>query len=151
MLQGCGDYTVYAQIDGERRGGGIFLPQHFQLERLHREHPDATYILPLREPSAWAKSVVNWFQLKGKFIAEYTRISDNMTRPTKPKRFLERIYSQHTEFVRDFVRHHPSHVLVEINITDANAGTALAQAFGLNTGEECWGHYNHARSKTTSH
>lgn len=153
MLQGCGDYTVYAQIDGERDTGGIFLPQHFHLDRLHQEYPDATFILPLREPNEWARSVVNWFQLKGKFVKEYTIKSSNHTPPARGRavQFLKSIYMEHTEFIQDFVRQHPSHTLVQFNISDANnAGNVLAQAFGLDTAQTCWGHYNLAREKTDS-
>jgi hypothetical protein len=39
-------------------------------------------------------------------------------------------------FVRDFVPETPTHKLVEVNITASDAGTVMANAFGLN---EEWG------------
>ena len=45
--------------------------------------------------------------------------------------FLREIYLDHFDMVRGFVKNHPSHNLVEINITASDAGETLADAFGL--------------------
>ena len=52
---------------------------------------------------------------------------------TEIKEILKTIYYNHTNFVRDFVRRHPSHALVEVNITHKNASVVLAEAFGLDS------------------
>jgi hypothetical protein len=54
--------------------------------------------------------------------------------------FLAKIYDEHTHNVREFVKRHPSHRLIEVNITDPNAGKIMSNAFGLS--ETCWGHKN---------
>jgi predicted SnoaL-like aldol condensation-catalyzing enzyme len=172
MLEDCGDYQVYAQLDGERpihadglgmkgvllnngslhiqpkalRGNSLlmrhFLPQHFHLDEIHQHAPSATYVLPLRDPIVWANSAFKWFAMRGRFVNEYIAHNSSIERPGKARAvdFLARIYQDHTEFVRDFVQKHPTHALVEVNITASDAGKVMATAFGLN--EECWGHHN---------
>ena len=164
MLEGCGLYQAYCQIDGERptrrgkEGRGtlmndgsvdtnslmrLFLPQHHNLHQLSQENPTATFVLPLRTPREWARSVMKWFQMKGHVINEYMYYNKTMVNPKRTGQvqpFLERIYVEHTHFVRDFVKHHPQHALVEVNISDPRAGTQMADAFGLNA--TCWGHQN---------
>ena len=173
MLEGCGNYEVFTQIDGERpvsvnsqgQKGVLmedgswkiyahntfnerqmmmrhFLPQHFYLERLHKEEPNATYILPLRDSIAWANSAFNWFQMRGRIINEYMAFNSSIERPGKARalRFLARVYDEHTHYIRDFVRKYQSHALFEFNITDPNAGNMLSKAIGIP--EECWGHHN---------
>ena len=54
--------------------------------------------------------------------------------------FLAQIYDEHTRNVREFVKKHPSHHLVEVNITDPMAGKIMSTGFGLP--EDCWGHKN---------
>jgi hypothetical protein len=179
MLADCGNYTVYAQIDGERPvlaakndllkrkgvllengtleviGGSLinrgklyrhFLPQHFYLERLHEEYPKATWILPLREPVAWANSAFNWFQMRGRFVNEYKHYNSSMKRPGKTKAvdWLARIYQEHTDFVRKVCKQYPFHHCIEINITDEDAGRILSQHFFRDEGigADCWGHHN---------
>lgn len=154
MLSGCGNYDVYAEINGDRPAGGnssgflledgtydskspgprIFLPQHFNLQQLHEEFPNATWILNLRDSSSWAKSVLKWRDLGDQFVNEYYmkhqihKIPRNLT---EKQSFLKTIYDEHSELIRSFVRSHPSHALIELNITDDEAGNVLADAFGL--------------------
>jgi hypothetical protein len=178
MLEGCGDYQMYAQLDGERpiysasqgqkgvllnngtlevhsrtpRGQSSlmrhFLPQHFHLEEIHQHAPSATYVLPLRDPLVWANSAFKWFVMRGRFVNEYIAHNNSIERPGKAGAvdFLARIYQEHTEFIRDFVRKHPTHRLVEVNITANDAGKVMAKAFGLN--EQCWGHHNKRGNRT---
>ena len=179
----CGQYDVYAQIDGERPTktleGNIravlldaegwtpvgkvgphghlnylnknlpydvhmhFLPQHFYLQQLHEELPTSTFVLPLRSPEDWAKSAFRWFQMRARMVNEYRYYNRSLERPGRARaiEFLQSIYVEHSDFVRKFVREHPSHRLVEINITDPRAGEILSKAFhGLQA--SCWGHHN---------
>lgn len=167
MLEGCGDYQVYAQLDGERpvrrlRPGVLgslteagewdpdarnthFLPQHFWLDQLHDDYPSATFILPLRPPHEWAASAMNWFHMRHYVAREYWYHNRSLERPQGLPafgEFLERIYVEHTSMVEDFCRRHPSHRLVVVNIKDEHAGQVLAEAFGLEA--DCWGHFNQA-------
>jgi len=179
LFRGCGRYQVYAQIDGERpviknarKTGSLnedgrfderyrlrhFLPQHFYLPELHESAPNATYLLPLRPPSDWAKSVQSWFRMKIYLYTEYKSFGDNNAennnasslssgavgeyprRYRKMQRWLERVYREHAQYVRDFVRQHPSHKLIEVDIADPDAGRVMSESFGLP--ESCWGHHN---------
>lgn len=174
LLEGCGDYQVYAQIDGERpvkhnrntnKTGSLsetgrlnedfkmrhFLPQHFYLDELHHHAPNATYILPLRKASDWADSVYNWFRMRYYVYSEYKSFNRssigfdyNPDDKLGTLQWLERIFQEHTQMVRNFVRQHPSHLLVEVNMTSSSdegaAGRQMSQIFGLP--EECWGHHN---------
>ncbi|GKY98290.1 hypothetical protein MPSEU_000786600 [Mayamaea pseudoterrestris] len=166
MFDGCGNYQVYAQIDGERpksRGWGTlyengtrikdvafghFLPQHFNLEVIHNDYPEATFILPLRDPADWAKSVMHWFQMKRWILNEYMAHDSSITIPAKRAgfldAFLQRVYVEHTQVVRDFVAKHPSHAYIEVNLTDPNAGSVMSKSFGLS--DKCWGHHNKKES-----
>jgi hypothetical protein len=56
------------------------------------------------------------------------------------RKSLETVYNYHLEFVRYWVARHPSHALIEVDITNEDAGKTLAESFGLN--EDCWGHLN---------
>ena len=56
------------------------------------------------------------------------------------RKSLATVYNYHLEYVRDWVARHPSHALVEVDITHEDAGKVLAESFGLN--ETCWGHFN---------
>ena len=64
----------------------------------------------------------------------------------KRRNLLKSVYNYHMQYVRDWVASHPSHALVEIEITDEDAGKTLAAAFGLR--EECWGHFNQNKKPT---
>jgi Sulfotransferase domain len=162
-MQDCGDYPVYAQLDGERSYFdkvlrkqpqlflSHFLPQHFQLDEIHAFAPAATYVLPLRDPMAWAESVNHWFNMQVRVSNEYrwynvSMVTDLLPRDQKKDiarlpeeqalELLAKLYQDHTDKVRSFVRQHPSHALVEFNITQHDAGQILANAFGLPS--SCW-------------
>ncbi len=64
----------------------------------------------------------------------------------KRRNLLKSVCFYHIQYVRDWVASHPSHALVEIDITDEDAGKTLARAFGLQ--EECWGHFNQNKKPT---
>jgi hypothetical protein len=143
-MQGCGDYPVYAQLDGERSYFdkvlrkqpqpflSHYLPQHFELDEIHNFAPAATYVLPLRDPMAWAESVNHWFNMQVRVSNEYRWYNDSLVTNLLPRdqkkdiarlpeaqalELLAKLYQDHTEKVRSFVRQHPSHALVEFNIT----------------------------------
>jgi len=107
---------------------------------LHESYPNATWILNWREFDSWFESVVKWGnddRLYDQFLNEYYMqgVIDRLPKNnmTEIKEILKTIYYNHTNFVRDFVRRHPSHALVEVNITHKNASVVLAEAFGLDS------------------
>jgi hypothetical protein len=116
---------------------GMFLPQRFQMEELHASAPTATLVLNLRPARDWVKSVTHWFGLGGRFL---TRFKINHRTVKDRHQVLEKIYNNHSQFIRDFSQQHPSMHLLEVDITSENAGQVLADAFGLE--ESCWGIHN---------
>jgi Sulfotransferase domain len=134
-------------IDYDGPGPRIFLPQHFRIRDLHESHPNATWILNWRDPEAWVESVMKWGDnLPNQFLNEYHMqgaIPRIPTNATTVRELLKRLYVEHHTFVRDFVRRHPSHALVEVNITDEDAGNVLADAFGLSG--DAWMNVNQNR------
>jgi hypothetical protein len=124
-------------IDYNGPGNRIFLPQHFRIHQIHEAYPNATWVLNHRPIDSWMKSVLSWGDdLHNQFFNEYymqgaiSEIpSDNNM--TSVRALLQRIYQEHYDMVIDFVRKHPSHALVQVNITDENAGKVLGQEFGL--------------------
>jgi len=120
-------------------GKRIFFPQHFRIKEIHESYPNATWILNWREYDPWIESVIRWGiddRLHYQFLNEYYMQgvipyipSENNI--TDVKAVMKKIYYEHHEMVRKFVQSHPSHALVEVNITNENASTVLAEAFGL--------------------
>jgi hypothetical protein len=54
---------------------------------------------------------------------------------------LARIYNNHTNVVREFVEKHPTHALIEFDITNPDdASRKMVEAFGLDP--NCWGQAN---------
>ena len=148
MLENCGDYDLYAQLDGEQTYlpnnrtqdliGGHYLPQVFELDWIHKEYPNATFILPLRHSATWAASVNRWFNMRHRIKSEYMYMNrSDLVNVNLP---LVNIYNKHTENVIKFVQQYPSHKLIKFQITDPDAGRILANEVGLP--ESCWGHHN---------
>ncbi|KAG7364165.1 hypothetical protein IV203_037367 [Nitzschia inconspicua] len=133
-------------VDYVGPGSRIFLPQHFHIDRVHNAYPNATWILNLRDVDSWTTSVMEWGDdLQNKFFNEY--YMQGVVPHIPPHNdtdavndLLRRIYEEHHDMVRDFVRRHPSHTLVEVNIMDENAGNVLGDAFGLDP--QAWDNIN---------
>jgi len=134
------DGTVdYDGPPGER----IFLPQHFRIQEIHESYPNATWILNWRDYDPWIESVIGWGKnevspdnLHYQFLNEYYTQGEIPYIPSEKnitdiKAVMKKIYYDHHNMVRNFVHRHPSHALVEVNITHVNASTVLAEAFGL--------------------
>ena len=140
-------------FDFDGPGERIFFPQQFRIQELHDSYPNATWILNWRDFDSWMDSVLKWgtTELHYQFLNEYYMqgaipnipSSNNMT---QVREVMKKIYFEHFDLVRDFVREHPSHSLVEVNITDKNASVVLAEAFGLNT--TAWKNVNKNRRKS---
>jgi hypothetical protein len=133
-------------VDYDGPGNRIFLPQHFQIDQVHDAYPGATWILNWRDIDSWIESVMKWGDdLHNQFFNEYYMqgalsdipSDDNITLVND---LLRKIYQDHHDMVREFVRLHPSHTLIEVNITDENAGHVLGQAFGLDP--RAWSNVN---------
>ena len=134
----------------------IIFPQHHRLDEIHAAYPNATLVLNQRSVAEWIDSVLRWGRIyMPKYILNEfyeqpsTRFlfrdilpvngSISSNNDQNPK-LLEIVHNYHLEYVRSWVARHPSHALVEVDITHEDAGKTLAESFGLN--ETCWGHYN---------
>lgn len=127
-------------VDFDGPGKRIFFPQHFRIQELHESYPNATWILNWRDFDSWIESVVKWGnndRLHDQFMNEYFMqgaipiLPNSNNNMTATKEIMKNIYYDHHKLVRDFVQRHPSHALVEVNITNENASAVLAEAFGL--------------------
>jgi hypothetical protein len=167
MLQGCGDYDVYTELNGPRpskpppdqtqqkqkqqqqQQPRIFLPQHYNLQDLHDYAPDSTWILNIRPVDDWVESVlsVDGHMLLRQFIYEVQQ-HDPFETPKgrqESRDFLRRFWDKHLRQIYDFVQDHPSHTLVTVNISDPNAGLQLARSLGFKKegrAMACWRQHN---------
>ena len=142
-------------IDLDTKGPRIFLPQHFHINHIHDAFPNATWILNHRLPvDDWAESVMEWgdhldYQFANEYYAQSEIILHENQFPRNKSEmitFLKTMYEEHVELVRTFVKDHPSHALVEITITDDDAGDILAETFGLDS--KYWHHRNKNQKDT---
>ena len=144
-LKSCGDYEVWAQMDIENLGLCHF-PQIHNLEELHQESPNATFILSHRNMTRWARSVTNWVGAARSMASRLWKCNNGPK--TKKADDLIQWHLEHIQRIRDFVKSHPSHALVEINIEDPTAGNIMARHFGAPATN--WGHENDSLNKTAS-
>jgi len=86
-------------------------------------------VLNFRPSLDWVTLVLDWDRSFNGSLAESN---------DDPRQFLERIYQENSELVRDFVRQHPTHNLIEVDINDDSSGRIIADAFGFE--EACWHH-----------
>eukprot|EP00588_Corethron_pennatum_P013481 CAMPEP_0194277106 /NCGR_PEP_ID=MMETSP0169-20130528/9514_1 /TAXON_ID=218684 /ORGANISM="Corethron pennatum, Strain L29A3" /LENGTH=343 /DNA_ID=CAMNT_0039020981 /DNA_START=110 /DNA_END=1141 /DNA_ORIENTATION=- len=145
-FDGCGDYHVWVQTDYAREG---IYPQldAGTMQAVHDHHPDATFLYGVRPFDAWIKSVDGWAPPPNVFaLRDLMRCHDLEGLPTGVGGTLEEMrnfYEGHLESVREFVRAHPTHRLVEVQIDSDFAGEVLEEAFGIL--RKCWGQYNKIR------
>ena len=140
-LAGCGDFHVWAQMDGPWRDGQCFLPQLWALNRIHDAYPNATLLLPTRKPDQWVKAMSQgngseWLgPLRGYFRA--CNLPTCGPACVNSDGQFAKFYEEHSETIRNFVMKYPSHKLIEIDAEDDHAGAKLAAATGLDA--TCWG------------
>ena len=140
-LAGCGDFDVWAQLDGPWKEGNCFLPQLWALNRIHDAYPNATFVLPTRSPESWVESMSKgngseWLgPLRGFFRA--CNLPTCGPSCVNDDRQFASFYIEHTNTIRAFAAKYPSHKLIEIDSEDDGAGQELATATGLDAA--CWG------------
>jgi len=119
------------------------FPQITRLNELHAAYPNATFILNLRPVENWIRSVSKWSGDKRRTSGGYLRhVLTTCDLPGFPSGVgktddeLRSFYEGHSERIRDFVKLHPSHSLVEVNIESKDAGSFLEENFGIS--HHCW-------------
>ena len=169
-FEGCGSYDVFGEMDSAEhplpllredddrdndKGDNVVqplcsFPQITHLDKIHESYPNATFILNTRPVDHWIKSISNWNPTPNRADKGYLRrvlaMCDLGTdlRPGvgETDEELTKFYLGHSERIRNFVRDHPSHALVEVDIEDFRAGEIMQNAFGIN--KQCWGKQNAA-------
>jgi hypothetical protein len=172
ILDGCGDYDIYTEMNGPKlptrdsqTPPGIFLPQHYHLQELHEAEPTATWILNIRPVDEWIRSVLNvpaqklLEQLKEEVemhntMRNGTIAREQFNRPVAGTRrdqdiqFLKEFWEDHIDHVQAFIKEHPTHQLIEIDISSPAVGVDLAkslwknQSMSLDKAKFCWKKYN---------
>jgi hypothetical protein len=137
-LASCGNYDAYTQIDTEEL---CYWPQLSALPQIHKESPNATFVLLFRKNvDQWVRSVRTF--RKGQMQALFERCH----LPYLPKgrgadpEDMKRFFCSVVKHVRKFVASHPTHRLVELDVEDPATETALAHTFGMD--QTCWGKRN---------
>lgn len=135
-LAGCGDFDVFAQMDGPWEEGKCFLPQIFSLNKLHEAYPDATLLLPTRPAAKYVKSHA---MQRG---SEMRQLLGACNLPTcgpacvDSDNLFAAFYTEHALAIRTFAQKY-GHTLIEVDVEAEDAGEQLANATGL--GSSCWG------------
>jgi Sulfotransferase domain len=151
------DGTLLPVDQSKGQNARIFFPQHHHLDEIHQQYPNATFILNLRPVDAWIASVLKWkskleFEILNEFYFQNStrflfgpkvKPVNEQNSPfvnTNIRSHLATVFEYHSRYIRDWVAQHPSHALVEVDISHNDTGRILADAFGLR--QECWGHFN---------
>lgn len=123
-------------------------PQMTHLDAIHNAYPNATFILNTRPVGHWIRSISNWAvddkQKRG--VGYLRQVLTQCDLPGFPSGIgnrdeeLASFYRTHSRRIQNFVRKHPSHVLVEIDIEADETALTMEKAFGISS--ECWNQHN---------
>ena len=146
-LTGCGDYDVWAKLDGpwlalDAPAADCMLPQIRSLDAIHEAYPHATLVLPLFPAAKWVQMVTSGNETHGTLRqnlrkcnladTDYPCTADCVDDDEKFAAF----YDAHSQAIRNWVEKYPTHELIEINLEGEDAGTQLAGATGIKA--TCW-------------
>jgi hypothetical protein len=141
-LLGCGNYNVFAQIDAYKKVGsnGGFpsrWPQIDALDEMHAAYPNVTFILNTRDIDRWIKSVSKW----GKLLTKFATCGQilGITRTRRKENFRSVVANFAAKYMtrtRAWLRAHPQHISVEVEIDSSTAAATLEHAFGIR--QSCW-------------
>eukprot|EP00559_Dactyliosolen_fragilissimus_P006956 CAMPEP_0184855424 /NCGR_PEP_ID=MMETSP0580-20130426/681_1 /TAXON_ID=1118495 /ORGANISM="Dactyliosolen fragilissimus" /LENGTH=250 /DNA_ID=CAMNT_0027349935 /DNA_START=270 /DNA_END=1019 /DNA_ORIENTATION=+ len=142
-LFNTGDFDVYTQLDNIfGLGYGCYFPQVSALEEMAAAHPNATFILNMRDVNDWKRSMAAWGTLDLRIdscgMLGPTLGPDGKERSMDEK--LETFYFDQIKLVREVVKKHAGIRLVEVTIDSPNAGEVLEENFGIP--KQCWGQSN---------
>jgi hypothetical protein len=135
-LHTCGpSTTVWSQIDVEYPPDRCHFPQIVNLPELHSESPHSTLLLNRRNMTLWMNSVKGW----SRHMDERLAGCDHGPRSANTSDMIQ-WHVEHIYRIRQFVKDHPSHALVEFDIADETTGGLLATLF--QTSATHWGTSN---------
>lgn len=145
---------VLLQLDYELKPHGghteCWFPQISFLDEIHKEYPNATFILVFRPINDWIISARNHMGMLGRFKKDVCRknvpgLIMNGTKWTHKELYFW--WCTHITHIREFVQQYPSHKLIEVNLYDSEkTSTILATLF--NSTKTCWKKSNSNENKT---
>ena len=136
-LESCGAFDFYGELNYVTEPP-CHWPQIDNLNEIHAEAPNATFILPFRDIKSWTRSIRRWKEVNVPFLIDALRDYCNVGSTDAE---LEQFFCDQVNRVRTFVQVHPSHKLVEVQLEDTeNTSNILFRQFGIK--RECWGHRN---------
>lgn len=113
-----------------------FFPQMSILEEIHREAPQATFILNFRPIEDWINSISNWkhnlmSRLQMCNLPNLPRgMPQNLTDTVQLRESMMEFWCSHVTHVRNFVKDHPSHTLIELDLYDTeNSAYIMSELF----------------------
>ena len=136
-LESCGAFDFYGELNYVSEPP-CHWPQIDNLEEIHAEAPNATFILSFRDIKSWTRSIRRWKEFNVPYLIDALRDYCNVGSTDAE---LEQFFCDQVNRVRTFVQVHPSHKLVEVQLEDTeNTSNILFRQFGIK--RECWGHKN---------
>ena len=146
-LTGCGDYDVWAKLDGpwlalDAPAADCILPQVRSLDAIHEAYPHATLVLPIIPAAKWVQMVTSGNATRGTLRQHFGKCNladtdtpcgaDCVDDDVKFAAF----YDAHSQSIRKWAEKYPTHELIEINMEGLDAGWKLASATGIKA--TCW-------------
>jgi hypothetical protein len=122
-------------------------PQISMLDELHQEHPNATFVLNFRPINDWMASTEAWLNLTATWRVPgcFDRIPGLIITQGGTDDQLhmdsQRWWCSHIQHIRAFVKQHPSHKLIQLDLYD-ETGSAATMASLFHAETSCWGHKN---------
>ena len=146
-LTGCGDYDVWAKLDGpwlalDAPAGDCILPQVRSLDAIHEAYPHATLVLPIIPAAKWVQMVTNGNATRGTLRQNLRKCNLADTDHPCPADCVDddvkfaAFYDAHSQSIRKWAEKYPTHQLIEINVEGQDAGSKLGAATGIKG--TCW-------------
>ena len=146
-LTGCGDYDVWAKLDGpwlalDAPAADCILPQVRSLDAIHEAYPHATLVLPIIPAAKWVQSVSSGNRTRGNLRQNLRSCNLADTDPPCLADCVDddvkfaAFYDAHSQSIRKWAEKYPTHELIEVNVEGLDAGWKLAGATGIKA--TCW-------------
>jgi hypothetical protein len=122
-------------------------------DEIHQEYPSTTFILNFCPINDWIASVKAWSDLSVRWRKPgcFDRIPGLIiSEGGTDDQFhmdLPRWWCSHIKHVRAFVKQHPSHKLIELDLYDETRSAATMASL-FNRKRSCWGHKNERKNNT---
>ena len=117
----------------------MLFPQIQLLDEIHHAYPNATFVINFRPVHDWINSVNHWSDMRqrmGKCDLPGFRTGVGL----KDEEMIH-WHCTHVEHIRQFVAHHPSHALIELDLYDPERSSRDMSTL-FHADSSCWGHSN---------